>query len=62
MTDMIWMGLSLVALLVGYPALILTDALRRSDPGPVSFQVLHPVQTGYTGRAPYVQGVAMGEG
>lgn len=54
MTDMIWMGLSLVALVVATPAVILTDVLRRPAPAPVT-----PVRvrTGYTGDGvPWVAG------
>ena len=34
MIDMIWMGLSLVALLAAIPATVLTDVLRRPEPAP----------------------------
>lgn len=58
MSDMIWTGLSLLALL-GWPLVILLDVLRRPDRAPAPFQVPAPVQTGYTGNGvPYVQGVS----
>lgn len=55
MSDMIWTGLSLAALL-GWPLVALLDVLRRPDRAPAPFQVLAPVQTGYTGGVPYVTG------
>ncbi len=56
MTDILWTGAALLALLVAYPVLVLTDALRRPDRAPAPFQVLHPVQTGYNSGVPYVTG------
>ncbi len=57
MTDIIWTGLSLVALLAAYPALVLADVLRRPDRTPPPFQVPAAVQTGTTGTGvPYVHG------
>jgi hypothetical protein len=56
MTDILWTGAALVALIAAYPALILADVLRRPDRAPAPFQVLAPVQTGYTGGTPYVVG------
>jgi hypothetical protein len=56
MSDMIWTGAALVALLFAIPLTVLTDVLRRLDRAPASFQVLAPVQTGCTGGVPYVHG------
>ena len=59
MSDLIWTGLALVALL-GWPLLPLLDTLRRPDRAPAPFQVPVPVQTGYTGSGvPYVHGKAI---
>ena len=55
MSDLIWMGLSLVALL-SWPLIPLFDVLRRPDRQPAPFQVLAPVQTGCTRGVPYVVG------
>lgn len=54
-SDMIWTGLSLLALL-GWPFVALLDVLQRPDRTPAPFQVLDPVQTGYTAGVPYVTG------
>ena len=43
-SDMIWMFLSLVALIGAIPAVILIDVWRHPAPTPPKFQVLHPVQ------------------
>lgn len=60
MTDIVLTGLSLVALLAAYPALVLTDVLRRPDRTPAPFQVLAPVQTGMTATGvPWVAGKAI---
>lgn len=54
MSDMIWTGLTLVALF-GWPLVAVVDVLRRPDRAPAPFQVLDPVQTGHTGNGvPYV--------
>ncbi len=54
MSDLIWTGLALVALL-GWPLLPLLDVLRRPDRAPAPYQVPAPVQTGYTGNGvPYI--------
>lgn len=56
MSDMIWTGAALVALLFAIPLTVLTDVLRRPDRAPAPFQVLAPMQTGCTGGVPYVHG------
>lgn len=59
MSDLIWTGLALVALL-GWPLFPLLDTLRRPDRAPAPFQVAAPVQTGCTDPGvPYVVGKAI---
>jgi hypothetical protein len=54
-SDILWTGAAMLALLF-WPLAPLLDALRRPDRAPAPFQVLAPVQTGYSGGAPYVKG------
>jgi hypothetical protein len=56
MSDTLSTIAALLALIAAYPVLILADVLRRPDRAPAPFQVLAPVQTGYTGGTPYVVG------
>jgi hypothetical protein len=55
MSDLIWTGAAVLALL-SWPLVPVLDALRRPDRAPAPFQVLAPVQTGCAGGVPYVIG------
>jgi hypothetical protein len=55
MSDILWTGAAMLALL-SWPLAVLFDVLRRPDRAPAPFQVLAPVQTGHSGGVPYVHG------